>query len=291
MKEDSAEEKLNLNADVITKIFSIVRKKMKIPDYYPTDYGMTKYKINNSWEDSLREGVEITGGDIDFTYDNSTGELLYKGVKVLLYIRDQTNYRLQNTNLSNYKSQYKFHIAYCSTLESMYQREKYEKYVVSTRNDGIFFVRLSNGHDEVTSYQELKVCRNCLRRLNYKNYNDTSNIEQENIYKHFNLEEFFSVNDGNYRFLGTLPRHNDKDAPVNSYTKDWQEISERLRKRHNWKCERCGRDCSKNHADLQVHHKNGIKSDNNIYNLTVLCVNCHRKEHSHMKNIKHKNIV
>lgn len=288
MIEEGTKGKLILDAEVIARIFAPVRQKMKIAAYYPTDYGMTKYKINNSWEDALRDGIEITGEDPDFSYDDDTGELLYKGVKVLLYIRDQMNYKLKNVEVYNYKSTYKFHIAYCQTLENMYQRGKYEKYVVSTRTDGIFFVRISNGVDEATSEQELKVCKNCLKRLNYKNYNNVSYSEQQEIYSTFDLDEFFSVNNGNYRFLGTLPRNTEKNAPVNSYTDDWQEISERERRRHNWKCEKCGKDCSKNHGDLQVHHINGIKSDNRIYNLIVLCVDCHKEEHAHMRNFKYK---
>ena len=280
--------KLKLDADVIAKIFSPIRQKMKIPDFYTTDYGMTKYKLNNSWEDALRDGIEITGGDPDFSYDSDSGELLYRGVKVLLYIRDQTNYKLKNVDLTKHKSTYKFHVAYCQTLESMYQQGKYEKYVVSTRTDGIFFVRLSNGRDEVTSEQELKVCKNCLKRLNYKNYNNLPYPKQREIYNKFSLDDFFSVNNGDYRFLGTLPRNTDKNAPVNAYTNDWQEISERERERHNWKCEVCGKDCSENHSELQVHHKNGIKSDNSPYNLITLCIDCHSKEHAHMKNLKHK---
>ena len=270
---------LKLDADIIAKIFSPIRAKMRIPDNYATDYGLTQYKINNSWEDALREGIEIKAGDADFTYNPNTGELLYKGVKVLLYIRDQINYRLSDTDISNYTSEYKFHVAYCSTLENMQQQGKYEKYVVSTRNDGFFLVTASNGHVSETSYQKLKICKNCLRRLNYRSYKNVSYNRQIGIYNNFTLEEFFSVEDGNYRFFGTLPRKTEKDAPVNEYTSDWKEISNRLRRLHNWKCEKCGKDCSEKHGDLHVHHINGIKSDNNYSNLMVLCTECHIKEH------------
>lgn len=290
MSDNNAKKKLKLDAEVLAGIFSPVRSSMGIPNYYPTDYEFTKYKLMIDWEDSLREGVTIGPGDPDFTFNGNTGELLYKGVKVLLYIRDQTNYHLQNVDLSQYKSQYKFHIAYCSTLESMYQQGKYEKYVVSTRNDGLFLVRLSNGHDVATSTQELKVCKNCLKRLNYKNYNNVSYQEQKQIYESFCLEEFFSVKDSNYRFLGTLPRRNDKNAPINEYTEDWESISYIYRQRVNWKCERCEKDCSHNHGDLHVHHKDGDRSNNQVWNLEALCTNCHTKEHPHMRGLhKRKN--
>lgn len=290
MNKDDNTNMLTLDANIIAKIFSSIRLKMRIPNNYSTNYGLTKYKINDSWEDALREGIEINARDSDFTYNQNTGELLYKGVKVLLYIRDQTNYKLSDADIYNYTSKYKFHVAYCSTLENMQQQGKYEKYVVSTRNDGTFLVMASNGHVSETSYQTLKICKNCLRRLNYKNYKNLSYNSQIGIYNNFSLEEFFSVEDGNYRFLGTLPRKTEKDAPVNEYTDDWSIISNRLRRLHAWKCERCGKDCSNNHGDLQVHHINGIKSDNNIRNLIVLCTACHKKEHKHMKGLNMQNM-
>lgn len=286
MSDNKSKKKLKLDAEVLASIFSPIRRAMGIPNDYRPNYAFTRYKVRTDWKDTLREGVTIQTGDPNFTYDEKTGELLYKGVKVLLYIRDQTNPYLQNVDLSQYTSKYKFHIAYCSTLESMYQQGKYEKYVVSTRNDGFFLVRLSNGHDVATSTQELKVCKNCLKRLNYKNYNNVTYPEQRRIYENFALEEFFSVKDGNYRFLGTLPRKTDKNAPVNEYTDDWAKISNMHRQRVNWKCERCGKDCSRNHGDLHVHHKDGIKSNNQVWNLEALCTVCHTKEHPHMKGLQ-----
>lgn len=288
MSRDDIKSSLKLDADIIARIFSPIRNRMSIPNDYYTGYGITKYKINNSWEDALREGIEIKPGDSDFTINEKTGELLYKGVKVLLYIRDQNNYTLSDDDIDSYHSEYKFHIAYCSTLESMQQQGKYEKYVVSTRNDGIFLVRASNGRKTSTLEQELKVCKNCLRKLNYKNYKNVSPNRRNLVYKEFSLEEFFSVAGGNYRFVGTLPRKTEKSAPVNEYTADWNEISNHLRKIRRWRCQECGKDCSRNHGALHVHHLNGIKSDNNLSNLIVLCTECHIKEHNHMRGLNKK---
>ena len=99
MSDNNAKKKLKLDAEVLAGIFSPIRSNMGIPNYYPTDYEFTKYKVRIDWEDNLREGVTIGPGDPDFSFDGNTGELLYKGIKVLLYIRDQINYHLQNIQL------------------------------------------------------------------------------------------------------------------------------------------------------------------------------------------------
>lgn len=290
MSDNNAKKKLKLDSEVLAGIFSPIRSSMQIPNDYQTNYGYTRYKVRTDWKDIFREGIQISPNDPRFTPNPKTGELLYQGVKVLLYIRDQTNYHLHNIDLSNYKSTYKFHVAYCNTLDNMQQQGKYDKYVVSTRSDGLFLLRLSDGHrgSEVTTTQELKVCINCLKRLNYKNYNNVSYSEQRQIYNDFSLEEFFSVKDGNYRFLGILPKKTDKNAPINDYTDDWTEVSNKYRQLVNWRCEACGKDCSKNHGDLHVHHKDGIKSNNQVYNLEALCTECHAKEHPHMRGLNRK---
>ncbi len=42
--------------------------------------------------------------------------------------------------------------------------------------------------------------------------------------------------------------------------------------RDNFECQICGRQ-----DKLQIHHTNGIKLDNTLSNLIILCISCHRK--------------
>lgn len=71
------------------------------------------------------------------------------------------------------------------------------------------------------------------------------------------------------------------------YPKNWGKISEEFRKRHNYTCAVCGVDCSniKHKGLIDVHHKNGVKSDCKERNLQCLCKFHHFKQpsHSHYK--------
>jgi 5-methylcytosine-specific restriction endonuclease McrA len=78
-------------------------------------------------------------------------------------------------------------------------------------------------------------------------------------------------------------------APVNNYSADFDEISKRVRERRGWRCECCRRDFSRatDREYLHVHHKNGMKNENQEENLQVLCLRCHADEpqHAHLKNL------
>lgn len=76
----------------------------------------------------------------------------------------------------------------------MFNSGKYEKYVVSTRQDEVLLVRAIGSNNKVyESEQKLHVCRYCLSTLNYKGYRYATKAQKDKIYNEFSLKEFFNV--------------------------------------------------------------------------------------------------
>jgi HNH endonuclease len=67
-----------------------------------------------------------------------------------------------------------------------------------------------------------------------------------------------------------------------NYTNGRSSYRNRKLKESEKKCENCGID---NTCVLEVHHKDGDRSNNSIENLSLLCANCHLIEHCN-KNIE-----
>lgn len=63
---------------------------------------------------------------------------------------------------------------------------------------------------------------------------------------------------------------------IGQYAPNQKEIHEALKKRWNYRCERCGHqdDRATGHV-LTVHHLDGNKSNNVDWNLACLCQRCH----------------
>ena len=81
---------------------------------------------------STSEGIELSNIAEIRVQDNKL--FVFKGFHVLVYIRDQ--YVKKGDELFTYK----FHICSCKTVEDMTKSNRFERYVVSTRNDGMFLI-------------------------------------------------------------------------------------------------------------------------------------------------------
>ena len=264
-------------------IFSDIRDNMNIDNKLIVDKNFGKFSFNTDWETIEISGITITPLDKNFSIKNN--ELFYKNTKVLLYIRDQAMYGQPEDILKNYKSAYKFHLSWCQTLQTMFNSGKYEKYVVSTRQDDVLLVRAIGSNNKVyESEQKLHVCRYCLSTLNYKGYRYATKAQKDKIYNEFSLKEFFNVQNSDYSFHD-MPKHDEYSAKTNIYPDNWEHVSELHRKLCHYQCERCGKDCSHDHKLLHVHHINGNKQDLRQTNLIALCHECHIQEHPHMRNL------
>ena len=229
-----------------------------------------KRLAQTGWDFSLNK-IEFNGNEA----------FEYKGRRVVIYIRDQNQPIDSEREKLN-----KVHLVVCNKLQDMIENDRFGKFVAATRTDGSFAVNFLQGNRLIKNGAERKlyVCKYCLNLLCYKNYCKCNSVEQDRIRESFDFVEFFQI----YGSLVTKPRHTDKTAPLNNYTKDWSRVARTCKEKQNWTCEECKTHypVGKKRQFLHVHHINALKYDNSNKNLRVLCINCHTKEyhHEHLKN-------
>jgi hypothetical protein len=218
---------------------------------------------------NLEAGIEIPLSDVDI----NNGLLGYRGRQVILYIQDHS-WGVRDA-LEEGSRGCKFHVAYCRTLEEMRSKGRYERYVATNDLSGEFYI---TGVDQesgeaVEGETSLKVCKNCLDKLNYQGYQNNRSL----VFLTFSLAAFFE----NYRSL--FPHMPTRRAGQfdGQYTPDWPEVRDRYVRKRKFTCENC-RVILKDHPQiLEVHHINGVKTDNSESNLRALCADCHQKQPSH----------
>jgi hypothetical protein len=246
----------------------------------PGSFSPSYQPANLTWkelEQLATEGKDVWINDVVVLDD---GTLSYKESRVLIYIRDISPFR-------NWIP--RFHIADCETLQQMKQRNAFDRYVVATRDDGSFVVNMIGKGGQVTrKTRQLNVCQNCLYKLAFDGFSrDFSGQRRRMMVSQFTIRRFFE------KFPKSLfsvrPADTAETAPVNNYPADFEIISERLRTRRGWTCERCDRSFAilSDRKFLHVHHKDGRKNNSSDLNLRVLCLGCHAKEplHAHMKRL------
>lgn len=236
------------------------------------------------------EGIQVEREDIQ-----SVGPFLtYHGEHLaILYIlnSNSSSYDLENNDPA--RSTPKFHLTWCRTLDKMTQQGRFARYVLSRSESNLFRVEaLERDPDEIKRFGErhmlndirLFPCQNCLNDLDYKGFKLTSpkpgRIEQV---KDFVIKTFLQENDGNLTVMKHLPKTLAQNAKGGGYTKDFPEISRKLREEHNWTCTNCGINMTDKKEGLHTHHINGVKHDNRHSNLRVLCALCHRDVDAHHK--------
>jgi hypothetical protein len=219
----------------------------------------------------LQEGIEVSLEEITISSD---GTFDYNGIKVLIYIKDQNYYAGRD-------NEYKFHICNCEKIDEFRRLGRLDRYVVSRNTNGQFEVniydRTNRRYIKQNHIIELKVCKYCLTKISYKGY--TSYRSTPSVYDTFSLTEFFSIYKTS-QFSYTPSRMSD-EAALNEYTSDFPKISEQFRKSKAWTCERCSLSLEDDKKFLHVHHRNGLKWDNNFSNLECVCVGCHAESPGH----------
>lgn len=224
------------------------------------------------------KGIDIDIEDLSYGKDKT---IQYKGRRVILYIRDWTTYSDQYAETAP-----RFHIAHCKTLQKMFAQKRRNRYVVASRNDGLFLVqRVENNEIAKSEEIRLDVCKECLRTLGWMGYHSQlSQSERDEIKDRFSLENFFKYYPKD--LIDSTGLYRDEIAKNNLYPARWNYISEKIRNELNYTCQQCGVKLEKYKKFLDVHHIDGNKSNSLRTNLQVLCVECHSKIHPHMQKLQ-----
>jgi hypothetical protein len=218
-----------------------------------------------------QEGIDLRWEDLTHI---SNGTFAYKGNRVLLYIRDVSQYGDQIT-------QPRYHLVTCGKITQMHKAGRGQRYVAATRTDGVFRVNINSPAGQRAEDLRLKVCKLCLTQLDFNSYNRLYGPARQAFVDSFLPEHFFAKYPMSPHKL--LPLHDSDGAPLNDYTADFHRISEKARQDAGWRCEGCGADLSAQglRRFLHVHHRDGNRWDNSPHNLRVLCIGCHAEEPSH----------
>lgn len=276
-----------MKLEVDFKKLQILKQNMRAPDVF-WEPSKTALSPRTELRVQLEEGIELSLEDVD---RGPGGLLIYKGEQVVLYIKDTQadRYTLENEP----EKSKRFHVAECETLENMRHKGRFERYVATIRMDGLFKVDWldketgSRGETDAA----LKVCKNCLKAVNWRGYDRSKDRAETNsgkgetktqIWEEFEIDQFlreFST------FFHTKPSRRDTTSELNEYVTNWADISKRTRLAKKWTCEKCGVNLKSAQNLLHCHHKSGVVTDNSPLNLEVLCALDHAAQpnHGHMK--------
>ncbi|MFN3821275.1 MAG: hypothetical protein ACK4OO_02985 [bacterium] len=114
------------------------------------------------------------------------------GKLVIVYIKKQSLLIYPK----NGESPYKYHLIHCKTLKAFVTMGKYEKKYVMTDDPGEEYeVEIDEKYSsqfpsEPNLKLKMNVCKNCLYKINYKDYASKDDLERKNIYKNFSLKDY-----------------------------------------------------------------------------------------------------
>lgn len=173
--------------------------------------------------------------------------------KVFLYKRKYHLERYGNPRM---------HIRKCSTIQEFLESGSFAVEYRHANTDKVPVINMDDNNADVM-VDHLPLCKNCL-----------SIILQEGKKRITDSNEYVDLLK---QTLSSGMSSNEEVVDIFGYTKDWEKRSREYREKHEWTCERCGLkiDNPWDRYFMHVHHRNGIKTNNDESNLECLCIRCH----------------
>lgn len=219
-------------------------------------------------------GVEVSIDDVTTLEPDGPPVLVYHGQQIMLFIPDHSfGYEKAVINPRGNHAR-RFHIANCETVRKLRYEERFERFKITNSQEGFF--EITGRYRDQKQSVELSVCKNCLKELNYEEFNKLSWHKKSKFVSEFSIPKLFET----YKsFFMQKPRN--PYSGKAGYPDNWNQISRDYRKKVDYVCESCGVDLKAYPQLLHVHHKNGVKHDTKESNLEALCELCHSEQPSH----------
>ena len=224
--------------------------------------------------------------DIFINNNNELFELLPDGtlVRVNLYIATKAIENKSQIDYLESKNLYKYHIYQCTTISQMFNSGRKHRYKINNREDGTFFYTFTDFRGkllDIRENQKLNICKNCLKKflqINYANDYDVVN---------FKLKKFYQQESSFFDF-DTSTMEKGEYAKANVYARNWTQISNQIKTKHDYSCQECGFKPKNSYQKkfIHTHHQNGDKQNNSEDNLKVLCIKCHAEADIYHARIK-----